>query len=781
MNKINIKKIVILLLAFCIILFGSIFVPLQKNKFKTNDIHSTRIYDRHGILLRQVLSSEEGISSYISLDQIPESIKYAFLSAEDKRFYRHCGIDFLAIVRAIRSYFRYGEVKSGASTISQQLIRVYHHYPRNVFTKLYEMWLALRLEHTLSKDQILEHYLNRIPFGNQTFGIDAAVTLYFAKPIADITAAEAAFLAAIPKSPTYYNPYRYFEHTKMRQEKILKLMFKNGFIDEKSYHRVCQQKIVLTDRDESFKAPHFCNFMINKYVTDSNRPQKIVTTIHWDLQKNIQTFLSGRLQEIASFNVHNASVLVMDNHTGEILTWIGSQDFFDDAHSGQVDGVLALRQPGSLLKPFTYGIALRNGMTAATVLPDIEVNAYEQSGYYTPQNYDRQEHGPVTIRSALACSYNIPPVRLLDMFGEASLLRTLHDAGFKSLTKNPDYYGKGLTLGNGEVTLLELVRAYSALANDGELKHEKYILDGNQDLNSRKVIGSVFNNQVCAILSDILSDNEARIPAFGRMNPLNFPFDCAVKTGTSKDYRDNWTVGFTPEVTVGVWVGNFSGEPMHTISGISGAGPIFNDVMHYLDRYYNFSPFLGDSSFTEIAICPVSGLKKGRWCPTARRELFIPGTEPDDSCSWHKMFPIDSRNDKIAGPRTPQTHIIKKVFLDLPPLYYSWMRENDMPFIPRDSSKIDDSDSGSSLAIVFPNDGDIFKIDSILRPAFQKISLKALVPSHIEKIDWMVDDTLFASVARPFSAKWQLTAGQHRFQIKAGKLQSDIVKIKVLP
>ena len=238
MNKIRLKKISILLLAICIILVGSIFIPLQKNKFKTNDIHSTRIYDRNGILLRQVLSSEEGISSYISLDQIPESIKYAILSAEDKRFYRHCGIDFLAILRAVRSYWKYGEVKSGASTISQQLIRVYHHYSRNVFTKLYEMWLALRLEHTLRKDQILEHYLNRIPFGNQTFGIDAAVKLYFAKPIADITEAEAAFLAAIPKSPTYYNPYRYFEHTKKRQEKILALMIKNGFIDEKSYHRV---------------------------------------------------------------------------------------------------------------------------------------------------------------------------------------------------------------------------------------------------------------------------------------------------------------------------------------------------------------------------------------------------------------------------------------------------------------------------------------------------------------------------------------------------------------
>jgi len=688
-------KIIIILSSIIVVLFFSTLIPVPNSRLNLNSITSTKIYDRYGVLLRHVLSSENGTACKINIHHIPDYVKDIFIITEDKRFYNHSGVDKLAIGRAFFQNVRHKKIISGASTITQQLIRNIYRLPRNLPAKIYEVWLSLRLERTLSKAQILEHYLNRIPFGNQTFGIGAAAEFYFLKPVEDLTIAEAAFLAAIPKSPLYYNPIQFFDRTKERQAKILKLMRQNKLITGVDFQRIINQPIHLTREKKHFKAPHFTNQIIKRYLNNGERPSEIYTTIDYNYQENIEYFIVGRLQELVSRNVHNAAVLVLKNDTGEILTWIGSQDFFDEQFSGQVDGVVALRQPGSALKPFTYGLALQLDYTAATVIPDIETHAAEIGGYYTPQNYDETYHGPVTIRRALACSYNVPPIRILENIGEARLLEVLHEAGFYSLNKSPQYYGKGLTLGNGEVTLLELVRAYAAIANGGVLIQEKFtqrVFYPSGELadysNHSDTIGVVFDRNINAILVDILSDNDARIPAFGKYNPLAFPFPCAAKTGTSKDYRDNWAIGCTPEVTVGVWVGNFSGDPMHRISGISGAGFLLNDVLFFLNKYMQFSAFDVPENLISIKICPLSGRLAGSFCPETKRELFRSFNIPKDTCDWHRVVAIDSRNGKLATKQTEPQFVLHKLFVDLPPIYLPWMIEHNIPLIPKDSTDL---------------------------------------------------------------------------------------------
>ena len=790
-KKTFIKTGLLIVLGVLIILFST-FIPLSKSDFTPNKIISTKIVDRNGIILRKILSVKQGTASWVDIEQIPTTIKEAFITTEDKRFYSHNGIDVVAILRAILNYIKYQKIISGASTITQQVTRNIYNYPRNIFTKIFGIWMAQRLEHTLSKNEILEQYLNRIPFGNQTFGIGAAADLYFSKPVKDLTTAEAVFLAAIPKSPTNYNPYRYFERTLKRQKKNLNLMLRNGLISENEFQRITKEKIVLSNHEVSFKAPHFCNQIILQNINENFRSDKIYTTLDWHFQKNIQYFIKGRLQELSSYNVHNASILVMENSTGEILVWIGSHDFFDHENAGQVDGVIALRQPGSALKPFTYGLALQHNMTAASVIPDIETQAKEVGGYYTPKNYDEQFHGPIRLRNALACSYNIPPIRILEELGGALLLETLQQAGFISLNKSAEYYGKGLTLGNGEVTLLELVRAYAAIANGGKLIREKLVrkihYPNNQIINFSTQQGSmrvIFDKEINAILIDILSDNDARIPAFGKYSPLNFSFDCAAKTGTSKDYRDNWAVGCTPEITVGVWVGNFSGEPMHNVSGISGAGPLLNDILNFLDKYINFSSFIKPDGLVKLEICSISGKIAGPICPETKDEFFRPVNLPIDTCSWHRLIPIDIRNGQLATKSTDNCFIEDQIFLDLPPIYLSWMVENDIPLIPKDSTTFFNNEKKNTfinrLQIISPKDNEIYKMDKILHLKYQQIKLEVEVPGYINQIRWHVNGKLYRKVTRPFKLSWQLQPGEYQFQVIADENKSNITKILVLP
>jgi penicillin-binding protein 1C len=775
------------------VLVVAIFWPIPESKLKPERFCSLQILDRHGNLLREVLSSQEGISHWVSLNEVSPYFIQAVITGEDNRFYKHFGLDPLAIIRAIYQNIKAGRIVSGGSTITQQLARTLYPRPRNLLWKFIEAITSLRLEIYLTKDEILTYYINRVCFGNQAYGIEAASRLYFDKPSLHLSLAEASFLAGLPCSPTKYDPYRYLERAKKRQKKILKQLYKKKKIDTDQYKRALKEKLNLIPKERKFRAPHFVDFVLMRMKKSKlKNVSKIYTTLDWYLQKNVELLTKVHIANLKEYGVTNAAVLIMNNQTGEIITMVGSANFFDPVHDGQVNGVISLRQPGSTLKPFTYGLALERGMTLGEIIPDLPLHTATAGGDFTPRNYDRKFHGPVRLRAALACSYNIPAVRILKQMGTDLLLQRLKQAGFENLKKSAIYYGPGLTLGNAEVTLLELVRAYSVLSNKGILKYEKIFLeirnpeDEPVPLPEIRKNKKIFSPQIAYLLTDVLSDYDARVPAFGMNCPLNLPFPCAAKTGTSKDYRDNWTVGYTPNYTVGVWVGNFDGKPMYRVSGISGAGPLFRNIFLLLSRRNNDDKeFEKPKNLVRINICPVSGELVKDICPGKIEEIFIDGTEPNTECSVHQLFRIDKRNGLLAQDNCPKEMIENRVYEIYPPLYREWMAEQNIPSPPQTYSSLDKTEEKKDkISIIFPDDGDIFKIDPILRREYQTLFLKAVVPDGIKEIYWLVNGKLLGKVSSPFSFPWRLEKGTHFFQvmtkIETKKYYSKIVKIKVL-
>lgn len=730
------------------LVIGLIF-PTRNQLLHTRKIPSLRILDRNNELLREYLSREDATSRYCRLEQISPWLVKATLVNEDKRFFYHRGIDPIGIIRAIIQNIKARKIVAGGSTITQQLARALLRSPkRNIFYKLIETFLAINIELKLTKEEILELYFNYAPYGNQTYGVEAASHLYFRKPARDLSPAEAAYLSVLPKAPSYFDPYRYPQRIKNEYLKNLRRMYTTGIIDSLTYDDALSQPIDLVPEEYNFSAPHFCEYirteLIQKGYPD---PAVVKTTLDLHIQQTIEQILKNNIKRLTDANVTNGAAMVIDNRTMEILAYVGSVDFFNPLISGEVDGVRALRQPGSAVKPFTYAIALENGATPATLIPDLPTYETTAGGDYTPRNYDEKYHGMVRLRTALACSYNIPAVRVCGEFGAARLLERLKKLGFKNLKKSPLYYGVGLTLGNGEVTLLELTRAYSVFSRNGVyLKSRALLSIDGQRYEPEAEPERVFSPEIAYIISDILSDNSARSPAFGEYSPLNFPFFCAAKTGTSKDFRDNWCVGFTDKYLVGVWVGNFDGSPMHHVSGITGAGPIFRDIILTLHRKEPPRRIPKPENIVFKEICAVSGRLAAEYCKNRMSEIFIKGTEPTDSCRIHNEGVIA---DGAVG-------------------YLEVLKEEDREF-----------------TISFPDDGDIFKIDPVLRKEYQSLRFRIRTSHKLKEVTWFVDDEKVGSAASPYSITWRLVPGEHKITASAVteknlKLHSPAVTILVL-
>ncbi len=699
---------------------------------------------------------------------------------------------------------------SGGSTITQQVVRNIYHIPHSIFGKILEAWYALRLEGTLSKQEILLQYFNRVPYGNGTFGVEAASRLYFDKPAEHLSLAEAAFIAALPNSPSSSNPYRSMRRAHERMRFILKKMYEQKIVNKEEYDEAAAEPINIVEPQRHFRAPHFTEMVLQAIPEEKReRVSEIRTTLDYNIQNVIEMLLKGHVALLRRQHVTNGAVVVLDNISGDVVALAGSVDFFDSLHDGQVNGALSLRQPGSTLKPFTYGVAFESGLTASDILPDLpySVAGEDVSGAgFSPENYDRKFHGPVRVRTALACSYNVPAIRVAEKIGVDALLKRLHDAGFSSLDRSASYYGLALTLGDGEVTLLELVRAYSALAKGGVYRSEKIILD------TRDLSGSItqfvtpdselqiFSPQISYILTDILSDNDARIPAFGVDSPINLPFECAAKTGTSKDYKDNWTVGFTPRWTVGVWVGNFDSKPMRRASGITGAGPLFRDIMLYLEQRGTGGEFHRPEGLVDVNVCPESGLLPNKNCPGTLREIFIEGTEPKDSCTVHRMYRIDARTGAFANRSTPKPFAADKLFEIYPPVFDQWAAEEKIPkpnfgseamSMMVDDRGADDDESGRSLklvgsdfAITLPEDGAIYKIDPVLRREYQTVKITIAVGETFQNVRLLMDGKEISRNIASSAYQWSLETGDHLFQLvgeKNGKImKSNVVHVKVL-
>lgn len=537
------------------------------------------VLDRDGVRIASLPGRDYYHTEPVRLREVPEALVKATLAAEDKRFFRHGGVDVLALGRAVVLNAAGGEIISGASTITQQLAK--NANPpgsRNLSAKVREFFQARRMEMCMNKEEILEAYFNRLDYGNLRRGPAAAARFYFGKEMSQLSLAECALLAGLPQGPSRLNPLRHPERALERRNRVIRRMREEGMFAVEMLDRAAREPLFSGKAEESrtLLAPHLVAALFRSGCTG-----EVHTTLDSRLQRGAQEIVRKELAQLKGHHVTQAAVVVVENATGNVLCLIGSAD---RAHpgGGLLDGTVTPRSPGSALKPFVYAQAFTLGAYPGTVLPDVPTKYRSASGLEAPQNYNRTYMGPISIRKALACSQNIPAMKALDAFGGAGrLLKLLEALGMKGIEGNALYYGLGLAIGNAEVTLRDLTAAYACLARGGAavpLSLERRA--AGQVMPPRKVLPQ----DACFMVADILADREARMAAFGDQELMNLPFRYACKTGTSSDFRDNWCMGFTREVTVGVWVGNFDASPMRGVGGMTGAAPIFAGVMRLAHR-----------------------------------------------------------------------------------------------------------------------------------------------------------------------------------------------------
>ncbi len=736
--------------------------PLPQGFLDPGAYRSVRVEDRRGRLLYESLSERESRSTWLSPDALPEVLVHATLAAEDRRFFRHPGVDPMAVARAAWADLKAGRFKEGGSTITQQAVKQIMARRRTVAGKLREMVYAFRLEHRLTKEEILALYLNLAPYGNQYAGAESAAMGYFGCPASNLTAAQAAFLAGLPQRPTGLDPYRNRKGASARQREVLRRMRVLGYLDAEDYACACQERLVFKKAGRPFEAPHFVQMVLAR--EGEGTAGTVRASLDLDLQREVQGVIAARARDLEKHGAGNVAVAVMDNATGEWLAWEGSGAFFDPAHGGAIDGVSTPRQPGSALKPFTYALAFERGFTPASVLPDIPSHfpTAEEGILYSPRNYDGVFRGPMRARQALAGSENVPAVWLLSQVGVPPLLDFLRGLGFTTLDRSADYYGYGLTLGDPEVRLDEMVAAYATLARGGLYVHPKAVLSrfGSKGADtegaSRPPPRRVLSLSSAFWITDILADSEARAFIFGRGGSLEFPFTVADKTGTSQAYRDNWTIGYTREVTVGVWVGNFDGTPMKNSSGVTGAGPIFHDVMlaaerHVLGRLPGPSdpPVLDvPADLLQTVLCATSGEKASEACPSTARE-WLPRDDLPPVCRWHVR--------EGAALRT-----------FMPPEYRAWAGArkfgSDVP-----ASSHTRVLGHRALAIETPPDGATYWIDPTLRAEYQALRFTASGTEGGEAIRWRLDGKPLGSAPANESVRWSLERGEHTLEAEDGR------------
>ena len=570
-------------------------------------VESTKIFDRTGQVLLYELYGEEK-REIISLSEMPEHLKQAVISTEDADFYSHHGIDIKGIIRAIKINLRVGQPLYGGSTISQQLIRsTFLTREKTIKRKIREIILTLELERRYSKEQILEWYLNQIPLGINIYGVEAAAKTYFKKPAKELTLAESAVLAALIKAPSYYTPFG--SHKKellARKDYVLNRMAQEGYISYEQAEEAKLQELNFAKVSQSIKAPHFVlyveEYLFKKYGKNFLEQEgfRVYTTLDWELQEAAEKAVAEGIKRSKKYKAHNAALAAIDPKTGEILAMVGSADWFGEPYpenctSGKnckfdpkvnVAAYSIGRQPGSAFKPFVYVTAFQKKHTAEETVIDEETNFGKWGEKdYIPQNYDGKFRGEVTLRQALAQSLNVPSVKvLLYLAGLEDSLKTAINCGLTTLKKSPSYYGPAIVLGGGEVRLIDMVSAYGVFAADGIKIKPSSILriedsQGNIIEENKKTPKRVLEKEAVRLLNDVLSDNEARAPLFGRNSLLYFPdYQVAVKTGTTNNFRDAWTIGYTPSIVAGVWVGNNDNSPMTKLAGIISA-PIWRQFM----------------------------------------------------------------------------------------------------------------------------------------------------------------------------------------------------------
>jgi len=803
MRVMKLKRMALSLLALLLLAGGfSVFYDLPGVDSLADHLAqpSIRITDRNGRLLYEILPTQGGRHIPLPAEAIPPCLKEATIAVEDKNFYTNSGVDLAGMVRALWINLRGGETLAGGSTITQQVARNLllnqEAGQRSLRRKLREMILAWQITRHFTKDEILALYLNETYYGGLAYGIEAAAQTYFGKPASELTLPECALLAGLPQSPAAYNPFTDPQQAHERQRVVLALMEKNGFISHEERIQAEETPLHYTSTPYPIRAPHFV-WMVKAQLdqlaesgqVDLKRQSLIVrTTLDLNLQEIAEEAISRQVREFRQRhpeqNINNAALVALDAGSGEILALVGSVDYFDASIDGAVNMAIAPRQPGSAFKPFIYALALNPQgtihWTAATPLLDVTTTFPTHDGQpYVPQNYDGLEHGPVPVRQALASSLNIPAVLTLQRVGIAPTIHFARQLGITTLG-DPNEYDLSLALGGGQMSLLELSGAYAVLANQGIKTDHPAILEirdpgGNLLYRpDRTPPLQLLDPRLAWLISDILADDEARLLGFGRNSTLKIDRPAAVKTGTTTNFHDNWTIGYTPDLVVGVWVGNSDYKAMKNVTGLTGAAPIWHEVIRKALEGKAKRDFKRPDGLVQIEVCTLSGLLPTPYCPHTHTEWFIVGSEPKRSDDLYRPITINTQTGKLADENTPPQRQQTIVAIALPPAAHRWARSQGLLLLA-DLSRGAPLAEQPLLALLSPPSGAIYRFDPLFDPAAQQLLIEAAGSGLAQVTLWVDEQPLATFSAAPYRAWWPLTPGEHRIRASGMTIHGEEV------
>jgi len=755
-----------------------------------------RIEDREGKLLREMGSENDLRGRPIEISEMGERIIATTLVSEDKQFFEHDGVDGMAIARAIGQNVKGARLVSGASTITQQLVKLLDGEgkpeKRTLWKKLVEAARAQNLEKVADKQTILEAYMNRLDYGHGLSGPEAAAQGYFGVAAKDLSFAQAAYLAVLPRAPSFLDPYQHHDRVLLRQRALLESLHEAGVLTDADLARAQAESIQVKRIQRPFYAPHFVNAVVAASVEPGQKGHGVVrTTLDLSLQQDIEGLVRTHLASLTEFGATNAAALVVDNATGDVLSWVGSGSFWDDSISGQVDMVRAKRQPGSTLKPFVYALAFADGHSAAEPIADVPTFFSQTGGSYSPGNFDGTFEGPISVREALAGSLNVPAVRFAAEIGENRLLEALLHLGFSSLDRDAKYYGLALALGSGEVTLQELAGAYVTLARGGESIPLRLRRDGEA---TKEHPQRIMDREVAALVTESLSDPLARVRGLHGRGPFDIGFPVAVKTGTSSGHRDTWCAGYTHERTVVVWLGNTNGAPTQKLTGATGAGPLFADIMRQsMKGVSSRAPLWNNDDLETSEVCPLSGKRPGPACVDHASRHFIRGKAPTESCDMHvratsRIVEHPGEAPFVCDPAGNRTIVI------LPNVYDSFLASmprgapgrdtHGIPWFSKSSIPGCGGTVAEGLRLEGVADGSVFVYDSgasapqLLRVTASFASNREEARS-MQEVEFLVDGRIIGRSRAPFQATYSLERGDHELTVRPADPQMPVQRASV--
>ncbi len=722
---------------------------------------SINILDRHGTLLRDV-PLQDAHGRPVSLVNLPHFVPAAFVRSEDRRFFDHPGIDPIAMLRAAWQNVVAGRIVSGASTITEQYCRMTLSLPRTLSGRIEAATCALRLERRMDKAEILERYLTRVPFGHRIRGIEAAAQGYFDKDASRLSAAEASMLAVVIRAPSFLDPMVRPDAIGSRARMVIDALHQDGALSDADHALALAIPPTPQEPRSPFLAPHATTALLQVARREPHAPAELATTLDAHLQAMAEEVLRGHLADLDRPDIENGAVVIANSHSGEILAMVGSRDFFDATADGQVNAATSPRMPGSTLKPFLFAMALERGASPSDLLADVPSTFVQTGGAaWQPDDHDGRFRGPVRLREALASSLNIPAVRLLERIGVAPFLARLRELGFSELMLGPDAYGLGLVLGDAPVRLTSLVGAYATLARGGTYRPLTLVPRAETGIR-------VFDEATTRLIADILADPQARGLTFGRGGTLRLPFPVAVKTGTSSDHRDSWCVGFTPDWTVGVWVGNMRGGSMGNLWGLQGAAPVLRRVMLRLHEERAGTWFAPPEQYVQQEVCPLSGGLPQAACPGRvrewhRKDAVIP------ACPLHVATRVDAYNGWLAGPECPMPSTRTRHTMGSGGEFGAYARGAGLDVAPTQWSPRCPSPSGetvrTNVRILSPRHGETYLIDPSVPDRARTLALRS-TGSDGHPVRFTVDGRPGPICEADQPCRWLLSPGRHWFGVE---------------